>query len=285
MDVQRNPVIVAGVDGSGSALRAAEWGAREAVLRQWPMLLLTVVPEDLPPSSETAVRRHGEAVLHAAEQAVHRHGSIPLVRRELRRGTAAQELIAESAAAGMIVVGSRGLGESGARLDFGSTAEAAIALAACPVAVVREPPGAPPAGGVVVGVDSAGVADSALRWALHEAELRSTSLLAVHTWREVAAEDWNELTPAMPIEERESIAHRLLAERLAGSDERFPDVEIRRSVEHDRPVRALLAHAAHAELLVIGSRGHSGLTGMLLGSTSRALAHCAPCPLLVVRPT
>ncbi|GAB2668973.1 universal stress protein [Saccharopolyspora gloriosae] len=285
MDVQRNPVIVAGVDGSDSALRAAEWAAREAVLRQWPMLLLTVLPADLPPGGEAAVRRRGEEVLHAAERAVNRHGPIPVVRSELRRGTAAQQLVAESAAAGLVVVGSRGLGESGAELDFGSTAEAAIALAACPVAVVREPSGTRPSGGVVVGVDSAGVADSALRWALHEADLRGTSLLAVHTWREVAAEDWNELTPTMPPGERESIAHRLLAERLAGIDERFPDVEIRRSVEHDRPVRALLAHAEHAELLVIGSRGHSGLTGMLLGSTSRALAHCAPCPLLVVRPT
>ncbi|MCA1190091.1 universal stress protein [Saccharopolyspora sp. 6T] len=206
------------------------------------------------------------------------------VRGDVQRGDAAERLVAESTAAHLLVVGSHGLDESGARLEFGSTAEAAIALAACPVAVVRESRGPGRDGGIVVGVDSAGVADHALRWALHEAGLRGVPLLAVHTWREVAAEDWNDLTSDISDPDRERDAHRLLAERLAGATERFPDVELHRSVEHDRPVRALLAHAARAELLVIGSRGHAGFTGMLLGSTSRALAHCAPCPLLVVRP-
>lgn len=56
-------------------------------------------------------------------------------------------------------------------------------------------------------------------------------------------------------------------------------------VTRDRPVRALLTHAADAQLLVVGSRGRGGFSGMLLGSTSQALIYHAPCPLLVARPT
>ncbi len=54
-------------------------------------------------------------------------------------------------------------------------------------------------------------------------------------------------------------------------------------VTWDRPVRCLLNHAADAQLLVVGSRGRGGFSGMLLGSTSQALMYHAPCPLLVVR--
>jgi nucleotide-binding universal stress UspA family protein len=75
-----------------------------------------------------------------------------------------------------------------------------------------------------------------------------------------------------------------LAERLAGWQEKYPDVTVRRIVTRDRPVRCLLEHSADAQLLVVGSRGHGQFSGMLLGSTSRALIYHAPCPLLVARP-
>jgi nucleotide-binding universal stress UspA family protein len=71
---------------------------------------------------------------------------------------------------------------------------------------------------------------------------------------------------------------------MAGWQEKYPDVEVRRVVTRDRPVRCLLNHAVDAQLLVVGSRGRGGFSGMLLGSTSQALMYHAPCPLLVVRP-
>ncbi|ONI84755.1 hypothetical protein ALI22I_30085 [Saccharothrix sp. ALI-22-I] len=77
----------------------------------------------------------------------------------------------------------------------------------------------------------------------------------------------------------------LLAERLTGWRERYPDVLVDRCVVHDRPVPALLRFAEHAQLLVVGTRGHGALTGALLGSTSQALVHHSPCPVAVVRPT
>ena len=71
---------------------------------------------------------------------------------------------------------------------------------------------------------------------------------------------------------------------MAGWQEKYPDVEIRRVLVRDRPRHALLESAAEAQLVVVGCRGRGGFTGMLLGSTSQALVQHAPCPVLVVRP-
>jgi nucleotide-binding universal stress UspA family protein len=71
---------------------------------------------------------------------------------------------------------------------------------------------------------------------------------------------------------------------LAGWQEKYPDVRVDRVVLRDRPVRALLRLAENAQLLVVGSHGRGGFSGMLLGSTSQALVYHSPCPLAVVRP-
>ena len=76
----------------------------------------------------------------------------------------------------------------------------------------------------------------------------------------------------------------LLGQRLAGWQERFPDVKVTKVVTRDRPVRALADASEGAQLLVVGSHGRGGFKGMLLGSTSRALLQAAPCPMMVVRP-
>jgi nucleotide-binding universal stress UspA family protein len=77
---------------------------------------------------------------------------------------------------------------------------------------------------------------------------------------------------------------RVLAERLAGWQEKYPGVEVRRELVRDRPRHALLEWSATAQLVVVGSRGRGGFRGMLLGSTSQALVQHAHCPVLVVRP-
>jgi nucleotide-binding universal stress UspA family protein len=139
---------------------------------------------------------------------------------------------------------------------------------------------------VVVGVDGSPTSEPALAMAFEEAAMRGAGLVAVHAWVEFTSEtayvsarqflvDWN------AVETRE---HEMLAERLAGWQEKYPDVEVRRVVTGGRPAKCLLDEADDAQLLVVGSRGRGGFTGMLLGSTSQALIHHAPCPLVVVRP-
>ena len=65
-----------------------------------------------------------------------------------------------------------------------------------------------------------------------------------------------------------------------------PDVPVHRHLLRDRPVRALLTEAERlgAQLIVVGSRGHGeAMTGMGMGSTSRALLYHAECPVAVAR--
>jgi nucleotide-binding universal stress UspA family protein len=78
--------------------------------------------------------------------------------------------------------------------------------------------------------------------------------------------------------------HRLLSERLAGWSEKYPDVPVQRLVTRHRPAATLIEQSAHAQLVVVGSRGRGGFAGLLLGSVSHALLHHAACPVAVVRP-
>jgi nucleotide-binding universal stress UspA family protein len=109
----------------------------------------------------------------------------------------------------------------------------------------------------------------------------------VHSWTEqlggttfVSSPDFAAEREAMDVRE-----HEMLAERMAGWQEKYPDVTIRRAVTMASPTAALLDHADDAQLVVVGSRGHGGFAGLVVGSTSRALIYHAPCPLLVVRPS
>jgi len=193
-------------------------------------------------------------------------------------------LLAESTRAELVVLGDRGLGGF-AGLLIGSVAVALAAHAACPVVVVR---GAEPdrttsrPEPVVVGVDGSPAGEAAVAFAFEAAALRGVPLVAVHTWRDLLVDatmaplvDWD----AVEADERE-----VLAERLAGWGEKYPDVEVRRLVTRDRPAHALVQESGRAQLVVVGSRGRGGIAGMLLGSVSQALLHHSACPVVVTRP-
>jgi nucleotide-binding universal stress UspA family protein len=184
----------------------------------------------------------------------------------------------------MVVLGERGLGGFTGML-IGSVANAVVAGAACPVVIVRtQPLGKPNTDGpVVVGVDGSPASEAAIAFAFEQASRRGRRLVAVHTWQEVFLDP--ELGDRVSfdtnfLEERE---RELLAQRLAGWQEKYPDVVVTRVVTKGLPVRALLEYGEDAELIVVGSRGLGGYQGMLLGSTSQALVHHAPCPVAVVR--
>jgi nucleotide-binding universal stress UspA family protein len=291
------PAIVVGVDGSTSALQATRWAAREAARRK---LALRVVQACVPPRiSHPTSRTVQEEYLDALHQQS-RHWAreaVAVARREVpglavvdvfRVGHPAGVLIEESVGAPMVVLGSRGLGGF-PDLRAGSVAVAVAEHARCPVVVVRgstvdDPP--PVGGPLVVGVDGSAASDAAVSFAFETAASRRAELIAVHAWNDVTFDGaWTRVPLAA---DRRVIAEqqlRLLDEWLAGWREKYPEVPVRGLVVRDQPVRALLkaAEDAGAWLVVVGARGVGGdLTGMGMGSTSRALLYHAACPVAVV---
>jgi len=283
--------IVVGVDGSSSALEAVAWAARECARHRVPLRLVHALlipvrgyPELL--VSEYDVRQAMESQaktwLSAAEAAARDAEPGVEVEAVTVGGAAVPVLVEESGNARMIVLGSQGLGGFTGLL-IGSTAVGLSSHGVCPVVVVRGTPAADAP--VVVGVDGSPASEAAIEFAFAAASTRDVPLTAVMTWTDFLVDSpYNEARLAIDWEQVQEAERRLLAQRLAGWQEKYPDVHVDRVVVRDRPVRALLKLAEDAQLLVVGSRGHGGFTGMLLGSTSQALVYHAPCPLAVVRP-
>lgn len=139
---------------------------------------------------------------------------------------------------------------------------------------------------IVVGVDGSDGARRALEWAVDEARLRGARLIAIHTWHipplttGVGPLDPPSTLDADTLERIEASANELLERELAAVD--TSSVEVEKRVEPSNPVDALLDAARDAELLVVGTRGHGGFSGLLLGSVSQQVSHHAPCPVVIV---
>lgn len=282
--------VVVGVDGSQSALSAVRWAAVEARSLHRPLRLVhaTVWPLITHPAPP-GVPAHYQAVmveaargwLEGAREVAEQVAPGVRVHEQITTGDAGPVLLTESAEAREIVVGSRGLGGFTGML-VGSIAVVLTQHAQCPVVVVRED--GDPSGPVVVGVDGTPASEKAVGYAFDAAGRAQAPLHALHTWSDVGVgELWGPSPSLLDWETIEQDEQRLLAERLAGWREQYPDVTVQREVQRERPAHALRAAGRRARLLVVGSRGRGGFTGMLLGSTSRTLVHHAPCPLAVVR--
>jgi nucleotide-binding universal stress UspA family protein len=192
-------------------------------------------------------------------------------------------LLGESARAEIVVLGDRGLGGFTGLL-IGSVAVEVTAHASCPVIVVRGPEpdrAGPRPEPVVVGVDGSPTSEAATAFAFEAASLRRVPLVAVHVWRDVLVDAT--MAPLLDWDVIDSDEREVLAERLAGWSEKYPDVPVRRLVARDRPARALVEESGRAQLVVVGSRGRGGFHGLLLGSVSQALLHHAHCAVAVVR--
>ena len=287
--------IVVGVDGSDAALHAARWAAAEAAQRHRELRLVHAIddvalsyPRPLPTTEDLhgVLRMRGRRLLRAARDAVHEvaPGLTPHV--ELSRTGAAATLLEESETASLLVLGTPGLRPLG-RVFVGSVSIAVAAHAQCPVALIRGhvAEDAPPTEGpIVVGIDAAPSSEDAIALAFEEASWRQAPLIAVHCWNDAfLAAVFEEMRWTLDRPAIEECERELLAQRLAGWREKYPDVTVERRVVRGRPAEALLDVADRAQLIVVGSRGLGGFTGMLLGSTSQAVMSYALCPVLVAR--
>ena len=136
---------------------------------------------------------------------------------------------------------------------------------------------------IVVGVDGSPSSSKALEWALGQAVLTGGTIDAVCAWHYpssfgVMAPDSTDYRALA----EETLTKAITAARNADPDD-YAAVPIRPIAVKAPPARALLDQAQHASLLVVGFRGHGGLTEALLGSVTQHLAHHAPCALVIIR--
>ncbi len=133
---------------------------------------------------------------------------------------------------------------------------------------------------IVVGIDGSTGGAAALAWAAAEAHRRDAPLLLVHAMdlTRYAGRGQNIMPP---VEVQSDQAWSLLTSAVAGLE--HLDLQVEPSLDVGRPVPILLEHAQHAQLVVVGSRGHGDFAALLLGSTSLPVAMHAPCPVVVVR--
>lgn len=276
-------VIVVGVDGSQPSQRALLWAADEAARRACGLQVLLAVdePRGSGPHLTADLSPHASEVTDLACALVREShpdldvGGAPVV------GHPAKVLAEESAGAAMVVVGSRGHGGFHDML-LGSTSLHTAMHAHCPVAVVRgksvqDGRRAP----VVVGVDGSDPAQSAVELAAYEAELRGAPLTVLHAWPSPADEALGAWALVAPTGVLDADTVDVAQEAAAAVRTARPGVEVTARTVRRGPAGALVAASKRACLVVVGSRGHGGFTGLLLGSVSQALVHHAACPVLV----
>ncbi|MCZ2812065.1 universal stress protein [Modestobacter sp. VKM Ac-2979] len=283
--------VVAGVDGSDRSLQGARLAAHEARLRNAPLHLVHAMPWPLrgvltppPPGTDlhALLRGSAEAVLRGAAAGAGAVLGAERITQSVVEGDPAEVLRAASADAQLLVLGIRGVGGV-AGLVVGSTTTAVVTTAGCPVLVLPDDTSVTVSRrrSVVVGVEGRPGDEEVLAFAVAEAAVRATDLIAVHTWQDVRLEaafetegsllDWGSVRDG---------EERVLAEALAGWRDEQPEVEIREVVLRDRTAHGLLAASLTAELLVVGHRPRHRLA--TLGSTTHGVLHRASCPLAVV---
>ena len=291
--------IVVGFDDSPASRKALAWALRTAKRRGADVLLVHAAMT-FPPmlaghwtyvaSPREIATEAGEAVLQAGRLIASRLSPEVTIASRLIEDAPAAGILQVVEGAGLVVVGSRGLGGF-AELLIGSTSLKVATHASCPVVVVRdEAPGlepGPEATRIVVGIDDIAQASSeVLSFAFEEASSRHAGLTVVHAWQEPFFDLPGKGAPVpklIQVEEFQADQRRWLLEHLAGWQDKYPDLDVRVDVLAQDPAASLVAASTGAELLVTGTHGHGGPHAVrMLGSVTHAVLHHAHCPVAVV---
>ncbi|MGW1555538.1 universal stress protein [Streptomyces sp. NPDC002144] len=291
--------VTVGVDGSPESLAAARWAAREAERRDLPLRLVHAwdwqpyagpVPED-------ATHRHwgGRVLSEATEELRATHPQLEIIAEQVRQPPVTA-LLAASAEADPLVVGSRGLGGVVGFL-VGSVGLALAAQADRPVVLVRSGTGPederrPDADGrpstrtpyrdVVLGLNPEQPDDTVIAYAFEAATRRAARLRVVHGWSLPPYLGYGlPLDPALG-EELADQETNAVEKVLAPWRERFPGVEVVEQTAVGSAGAHLVDAAADASLVVVGHRVRHTPQAFHLGPVIHAVLHHATAPVAVV---
>ena len=275
MDITPAPrrAIVVGVDGSPTSDLAVDWAVEEASRRKLPLHIIHAFSFGYP-KTKTGFGHsvdHLRQIAHgvrkdAVGRASRADPELAITWDEPACGPA-PALVNASETAATVVVGARGLSAARGVL-VGSVSLQVATHARCPV---------------VVGVDGSPVSANAISYAYEQASSRGVGLTVVHAWwlenvegaaaAAIWTVDWQQFA-----EEEQA----LVAESLAGWEDKYPEVAVRRHSVRGLPVEALVRQSENACLVVVGTRGRGGFAGLLLGSVSQGVMHGSHCPVAIV---
>ncbi|WP_330309199.1 MULTISPECIES: universal stress protein [unclassified Streptomyces] len=134
---------------------------------------------------------------------------------------------------------------------------------------------------VTVGLDGSHESLAAAEWAAREAKLRGLPLKVVHVWEPVP--EPMAQAPLLGAETQQHWSEGIPREATDGLRIRHPEVDVVMEQLSGRPAEVLPGAAKDAELLVLGSRGMSGVGGFMVGSVGLAVVAHAECPVVLVR--
>jgi nucleotide-binding universal stress UspA family protein len=137
---------------------------------------------------------------------------------------------------------------------------------------------------IVVGVDGSEHSIRALKWAIAEGAAHQATVEALISWSYpvLPADGFSGSTVTFDVAALEEGARQTLEAAITEVGPEAASVE--RLVVEGTPGHALIDASNRADLLVVGTRGHGGFAGLLLGSVSSQCAHHARCPIVVVPP-
>ncbi len=267
--------IVVGVDGSDGAVLALRWAVQEGRLHgasvtavmAWSHLdqRHTTRGEDFDPD-------YGEADAVAALDAYVVGGIGADVAADVERSAvcdiAVRALLDASAAASLLVVGTRGLGGFRGML-LGSVSQHCLRHATCPVAIVRDHDDQRlrprTRERIVVGIDGSETSRRALRWAVEEGRVRRAAVEVVHAWNMPYIGGHPFTAAAFDPTVLHAAAHRVLDSTVDEEDTSGLPQPPERILVNGSAAPAILETAKGADLVVVGSRGLGGFSGLLLG--------------------
>lgn len=284
--------VMVAYDGTPQASAALSWAVREAKSRRWPLTIAmahTVVSTSLRSAGPMLAAGAAKATVHRAqrehlaEKAQEIRDANPdleVTTDYVARGPAGY-LVEQSEQPGMVVIGTRGVGGVRAAM-LGGVADEVITYARGPVVVVPEV--IPVPGCVLVAVDEVDSARGAVHFAAEAARVSGRPLEVVCCW-----EVDHPLAPLNPVALMEDRGDELAADSQAIVDavvaqlrSEHPDLDVTGSAVLGSAPETLVDLSASASLLVVGSRGRGGFSGLLLGSTSRKTLRDTQCPGVVV---
>jgi nucleotide-binding universal stress UspA family protein len=274
--------IVAGIDGSRSAIDAAMWAVDEAVSRDIPLRLVYAIdPACAGTDRQDAARdlARAETAVKQAFTAVESTDKPVKIEVEILQDRPTRALLNASRWAAMLCLGSVGLRHC-ASGRIGSTAAALASSARCPVAIIRRhDPLHAEKQWVVAEVDESAASDGVLSRGLEEAQLRNAPLRVLTTWQT----RFTDIHDGNAVADGNRLARAHLERRLAQWKKRYPDLDVRAAAVNGSTVSFLTKNASSIQLLVVGHERPQGLAA-LVGPPGYAALHNAECSVLICEP-